>query len=219
MLYFINKKNKKNVAIFNFKKNFIMKKFKIFIFNIIENIIKVANNKNSVKLLSLFSFLESIIFPIPPDIFLIPIVLAKKNKWLFFSLMCTLFSVLGGIVGYALGYYFWDLAGNHIINFYNAENEVNFLKEYFSKYGLFIILLAGFTPLPYKIFTISSGLLSFNFFIFLICSLFARGLRFIALSYLVYKYGETSLSFVDRYFYKLTLFFLLILALVFIIYI
>ena len=118
-----------------------------------------------------------------------------------------------------IGYFFWDLVGNQIINFYGAENEVNQLKEYFSKYGLFIILLAGFTPIPYKIFTIGSGLLSFNFFIFLICSMFSRGLRFISLSYLVYKYGEKSLSFVDKYFYKLTLFFILILALVFTIFI
>ena len=196
-----------------------MKKLKKPIFSIIDNILKVSKNKNSVKLLSLFSFLESIIFPIPPDIFLIPIVLAKKNKWLFLSLICTLFSVLGGVLGYIIGYYFWDLIGNHIINFYNAENELNQLKEYFSKYGLFIILLAGFTPLPYKIFTIGSGLLSFDFFIFIICSIFARGLRFISLSYLVYKYGEKSLSFVDKYFYKLTLFFVLILALVFIVFI
>ena len=196
-----------------------MKKFKKLFFNIIDNTLKVSKNKNSVKLLSLFSFLESIIFPIPPDILLIPIVLAKKNKWLFLGLLCTLFSVLGGVIGYMIGYFFWDLVGNYIINFYSAENEVNQLKEYFSKYGLFIILLAGFTPIPYKIFTIGSGLLSFNFFIFIICSIFARGLRFISLSYLVYKYGEKGLSFVEKYFYKLTLFFLLILVLVFIVFI
>ena len=196
-----------------------MKKFKKLFFNIIDNTLKVSKNKNSVKLLSLFSFLESIIFPIPPDILLIPIVLAKKNKWLFLGLLCTLFSVLGGVIGYMIGYFFWDLVGNYIINFYSAENEVNQLKEYFSKYGLFIILLAGFTPIPYKIFTIGSGLLSFNFFIFIICSIFARGLRFISLSYLVYKYGEKGLSFVEKYFYKLILFFLLILVLVFIVFI
>ena len=196
-----------------------MKKFKNLIFNIIDNTLKVSKNKNSVKLLSLFSFLESIIFPIPPDIFLIPIVLAKKNRLLFVSIICTLFSVLGGVIGYMIGYFFWDLVGNNIINFYGAKDQLNQLKEYFSKYGLFIILLAGFTPIPYKIFTIGSGLLSFNFFIFIICSIFARGLRFVSLSYLVYKYGEKSLSFVDKYFYKLTLFFVLILALVFIIFI
>ena len=114
-----------------------------------------------------------------------------------------------------IGYFFWDLVGNNIINFYGAENQLDQLKKYFSKYGLFIILLAGFTPIPYKIFTIGSGLLSFNFFIFIICSILARGLRFISLSYLVYKYGEKSLSFVNKYFYKLMLFFVLILALVF----
>ena len=196
-----------------------MKKFKKLILNTINNSLKVSKNKNSVKFLSLFSFLESIVFPIPPDIFLIPIVLAKKNRWLFISIVCTLFSVLGGVIGYMIGYYFWDLVGNNIINFYGAENDVNQLKEYFSKYGLFIILLAGFTPIPYKIFTIGSGLLSFNFFTFIICSIFSRGLRFISLSYLVYKYGEKSLSFVDKYFYKLTLFFVLVLTLVLIIFI
>ena len=196
-----------------------MKKFKKLIFNIIDNTLKVSKNKNSVKFLSLFSFLESIIFPFPPDIFLIPIVLAKKNSWLFISIVCTVFCVLGGVIGYMIGYFFWDLVGNNIINFYGAENQIDQLKKYFSKYGLFIILLAGFTPIPYKIFTIGSGLLSFNFFIFIICSIFARGLRFISLSYLVYKYGEKSLSFVDKYFYKLTLFFVLILALVFIVFI
>ena len=196
-----------------------MKKFKFFIFNIIKNTIKVSKNKNSIKFLSIFSFLESIIIPIPPDIFLIPIVLAKKQKWLYISLICTVFSVLGGVFGYLIGYYFWDILGNNIVNFYNASNEVNLLKEYFSKYGFFIILLAGFTPLPYKIFTIGSGLLSFNFGFFLICSLFARGLRFISLSYLVYKFGDSSLSFVDKYFYKITVCFLLIILLLFFIFI
>ena len=196
-----------------------MKKFKYFIFNIIKNTIKVSKNKNSIKFLSLFSFLDSIIIPVPPDILLIPIVLAKKKKWLYISLVCTIFSVFGGVLGYLIGYYFWDILGNNIINFYNANNEVDLLKEYFSKYGLFIILLAGFTPLPYKIFTIGSGLLSFNFGLFLICSLFARGLRFISLSYLVYKYGDRSISFVDKYFYKLTVFFILITLIFFFIFI
>ncbi len=196
-----------------------MKQIKYHIFNIINKTIKVSKNKNSIKFLSLFSFLESILIPIPPDIILIPIVLAKKNKWLFLSLICTFFSVLGGVFGYIIGFYFWDILGTQIINFYNADSQINLLKEYFSKYGLFIILLAGFTPLPYKIFTIGSGLLSFHFGLFLICSLFARGLRFISLSYLVYKYGEKSLSFVEKYFYKLTLFFICLIVIVFVIFI
>jgi membrane protein YqaA with SNARE-associated domain len=196
-----------------------MEKIKKFIFRLIENTIKISKNRNSIKFLGLFSFLESIIIPIPPDLFLIPIVLAKKNKWFFLGLYCTFFSVLGGIAGYFIGYFFWDIVGSNIVNFYNAEDEIILIKEQFAKYGLFIIIIAGFTPLPYKIFTIGSGLLSFNFFIFILCSLFSRGLRFISLSYLIYKYGDKSILFVKKYFYKLTILFIIILTIVFFIYI
>lgn len=199
--------------------SFAMKSFKKLIFNILQNIIKVSKNKNSVKLLGIFSFLESIFIPIPPDILLVPIVLAKKNKWLFLGIFCTILSVLGGILGYFIGYFFWDKIGHHIVSFYNAKEEILILKEQFSKYGLFIILLAGFTPLPYKIFTIGSGLLSFNFFIFLICSLLSRGLRFITLSYLVFKFGDRSIAFVEKYFYKVTTFFTFFLLIILLIYI
>ena len=128
------------------------------------------------------------------------------------SLYCTFFSILGGIIGYLIGYFFWDILGTNIVDFYNAQNKILILKEQFAKYGWFIIVIAGFTPLPYKIFTIGSGLLTFNFFIFIFCSIISRGLRFVTLSYLVYKYGEKSLKLVESHFLKLTL--LLILALI-----
>lgn len=191
---------------------------KKYIFNIIQNTIRLSENKNSVKLLGFLSFFESIIIPIPPDILLVPMVLSNRKKWLFFSVLCTVLSVIGGIAGYLIGYLFWGNLGSHIISFYNAGDEITVLKEQFSKYGLFIILFAGFTPLPYKIFTIGSGLLSFNFFIFIVCSLISRGLRFITLSYLVYKYGNRSLKFVEEYFYKLTIVFIVILSLIFLFY-
>tara|TARA_A100001015_G_scaffold255621_1_gene297183 strand:+ start:224 stop:811 length:588 start_codon:yes stop_codon:yes gene_type:complete len=191
---------------------------KKYIFNIIQNTIRLSENKNSVKLLGFLSFFESIIIPIPPDILLVPMVLSNRKKWLFFSVLCTVLSVIGGIAGYLIGYLFWGNLGSHIISFYNAGDEISVLKEQFSKYGLFIILFAGFTPLPYKIFTIGSGLLSFNFFIFIVCSLISRGLRFITLSYLVYKYGNRSLKFVEEYFYKLTIVFIVILSLIFLFY-
>ena len=145
-------------------------------------------------------------------------VLSNRKKWLYFSLLCTVLSVIGGVAGYLIGYLFWDNLGNHIISFYNAGDKITVLKEQFSKYGLFIILFAGFSPLPYKIFTIGSGLLAFNFFIFIVCSLISRGLRFITLSYLVYKYGNRSLKFVEEYFYKLTIVFIVILSLIFLFY-
>ena len=193
-----------------------MKTFKNLIFKLINYTIKISKKKNSTKILGLVSFLESIIVPIPPDIFLIPMVLGKKNKWLYLSLYCTFFSILGGIIGYFIGYLFWDILGSNIVNFYNAQNEISILKQQFAKYGWFIIVIAGFTPLPYKIFTIGSGLLAFNFFIFIFCSIISRGLRFVTLSYLVYKYGEKSLRLVETHFFKLTLVLTFILVLIFV---
>ncbi len=193
-----------------------MKTFKNFIFKLINYTIKLSKKNNSTKVLGAVSLLESIILPIPPDLFLIPMVLGKKNKWLYLSLYCTFFSILGGIIGYLIGYFFWDILGTNIVNFYNAQNKILILKEQFAKYGWFIIVIAGFTPLPYKIFTIGSGLLTFNFFIFILCSIISRGLRFVTLSYLVYKYGEKSLKLVESHFLKLTLLLFLALIIMFI---
>ena len=194
-----------------------MKRLKLIIFTIVNNTIKVSKNKNSVKFLGCFSFLESIVIPIPVDIILIPLVLAKRNQWLFLGLFCTFFSI-GRNIRIFYRILFWDNLGNYIIEFYNAENEITLLKEQFSKYGIFIILIAGFTPLPYKVFTIGSGLLSFNIYVFLLCSFFSRGLRFVSLSYLVYKYGERSLKFAEKYFNKLTLILVVILIIIFIVF-
>ena len=182
-----------------------MKKIKKFVLNIFYQSIEISKNKKSIKVLGLVSFSESIFFPIPPDIFLIPIVFAKKNQWFSIGIYCTIFSVLGGIVGYFLGYYFWDSIGNSIVKFYNAEEQIDNLKFYFSKYGWLLIFLAGFTPIPYKIFTIGSGLLTFNFFTFLLCSFISRGLRFITLAYLIKKYGEKGILLVEKHFFKLML--------------
>ena len=187
-----------------------MNNFKELTLNLINNTIRISGNKNSIKFLSIVSFLESIIFPIPPDIFLIPIVLAKKHKWLYLGLICTFFSILGGSIGYLIGYFFWDTIGIQISNFYNAHEEIEKLRTQFSKYGWIIIFIAGFTPIPYKFFTLGSGFLSFNFFIFLICSLISRGLRFLILAYLIHKYGDKSISLVKKHFFKLTVIILII---------
>lgn len=187
-----------------------MNNFKKFSFNFINNTIRISGNKNSIRFLNIISFLESIFFPIPPDIFLIPIVLAKKYKWFYIGLTCTFFSILGGSIGYLIGYFFWDTIGSQITNFYNANEEIEKLRVQFLKYGWLIIFIAGFTPVPYKIFTLGSGLLSFNFFIFLICSLISRGLRFLTLAYLVNKYGNQSISLAKKHFLKFTILFSLI---------
>ena len=178
---------------------------KKLIFNIINYTIKIAGNKNSLNFLAFFSFLESIIIPIPPDIFLIPITLTNKYKWFFLGIFTTLFSVLGGMLGYIIGMYFWDVIGAKIIIFYDAHHHVEYIKSLFSKYGWLVILIAGFSPIPYKIFTVGSGMLGYNFFIFLLCSITSRGLRFLSLTFLVNKYGRKSLQLAEKHFIKFTL--------------
>ena len=182
-----------------------MNKLKIIFFNLIKNTIRITDNKNSLNFLALFSFLESIIIPIPPDIFLVPITLTKRFKWFFLGAYTTFFSILGGILGYIIGMFFWDIVGYKIINFYDGQDHIDYIRNLFSKYGWLVILIAGFSPIPYKIFTLGSGMLGYNFLIFLLCSIISRGLRFLTLTYLVSKYGEKSIKLIENHFVKFTI--------------
>ena len=165
--------------------------------------LNLAGHKKSNLFLGIVSFIESSFFPIPPDIMIIPMVIAKKKEYVKIFLIASIFSVLGGIFGYLIGYLFFDLA-TYVIEFYNYQDEVKNLKTYMSQDGGFIawlsiLFLAGFTPLPYKAFTISSGLIAFNLPIFIIVSLISRGLRFFIVSYLTYKFGELFTEYMDRH--------------------
>ncbi|MBF96179.1 MAG: hypothetical protein CMJ13_03000 [Pelagibacterales bacterium] len=182
-----------------------MKRFKILIFKILYYTINLAKNKKSLDFLAIFSFLESIIIPLPPDIFLIPITLSKKYKWFYLGLFTTFFSIFGGIFGYLIGMYFWDVIGIKIIELYNGYHHVDYIKDIFDKYGWVVILIAGFSPIPYKIFTLGSGMLGYNFLIFLMCSIISRGLRFLSLTFLVNKYGEKSINLLENHFVKFTI--------------
>ena len=165
--------------------------------------IELASNKRSNFYLAVVSFIESSFFPIPPDVMVVPMVLAKKEKYLRIFLIATVFSVLGGIFGYLIGYLFIDLA-MYVIEFYNYENKVLKLKMDLSQGSGMVIwlgtlFLAGFTPLPYKVFTIASGLISFNIFIFILISFISRGLRFFIVSYLSYKFGDLFTEFMNKH--------------------
>ena len=154
----------------------------------------LARHKLSKPLLAFISFIESSFFPIPPDVMIVPMVLAKKENYLQIFLIATIFSVLGGILGYFLGSLFLDFSMS-IIEFYNYGNKVFELQEKLSnKTGLVFwvgtLFLAGFTPLPYKVFTITSGFISFNLYIFIVISLISRGVRFFIVSYFSMKFGE-----------------------------
>ena len=163
--------------------------------------LKLAAHKSSKKFLAIVSFVESSFFPIPPDVMIVPMVVAKKNDYLKIFLIATIFSVLGGILGYFIGLFFSDLAKN-VLEFYGYENQSNDLKNKFSiGDGLYIwiatLFLAGFTPLPFKVFTITSGMIGFNLFIFFFICLISRGLRFFIVSYLSFKFGDEFNKFMQ----------------------
>ena len=154
----------------------------------------LARHKFSKPILAFISFVESSFFPIPPDVMIVPMVLAKKEGYFKIFLIATTFSVLGGVFGYFLGSLFLEFSMS-IIEFYNYEDKVFELQEKLSnKAGLVFwigtLFLAGFTPLPYKVFTITSGFIGFNIYIFIIISLISRGLRFFIVSYFSMKFGD-----------------------------
>ena len=161
-----------------------------------------AGHKSANPILALVSFLESFIFPIPTDAMLIPMVIAKRNKFLKISLIAIIFSVLGAIIGYLIGYIFFNEVGIRIFEIFGFENANIFKEKLASETGLFsgiiILFIAGFTPLPFKIITISSGFVHFNILLFIITCFVARGLRFFLVAYLTYKFGASIGPFLEK---------------------
>ena len=165
--------------------------------------LNLASHKSSKYYLAFVSFIESSFFPIPPDVMVIPMVIAKKTDFYKIFLIATIFSVLGGILGYFIGAFFFDL-GAQVMTFYGYENKlINVKNNLIQSEGFYawlgILFLAGFTPLPYKVFTIASGLIGFNILIFIIISLISRGLRFFIVSYLSYKFGNLFTQFMEKH--------------------
>ena len=165
--------------------------------------LNLSAHKSSKYYLALVSFVESSFFPIPPDVMVIPMVISKKSEFLKIFLIATTFSVLGGILGYFIGALFFDL-GMQIMSFYGYEDKLTNLKNnLINSEGFYawlgILFLAGFTPLPYKVFTIASGLIGFNIIIFILISFFSRGLRFFIVSYLSYKFGDLFTKFLEKH--------------------
>ena len=186
----------------------------------------LAAHKSSKYYLAIVSFIESSFFPIPPDVMVIPMVISKRDDFKKVFFIATIFSVLGGIFGYLIGVFFFDI-GMQIMSIYGYEDKVNNLKNNLtSESGFYtwlgILFLAGFTPLPYKVFTIVSGLISFNLFIFILISLISRGLRFFIISYLSYKFGDLFTKFMDhhgsKWFTILGIFILMIISILYLVF-
>jgi membrane protein YqaA with SNARE-associated domain len=168
-----------------------------------QNSLKLAAHKSSKKFLAVVSFLESSFFPIPPDVMIVPMVIAKKNDYLKIFIIATLFSTLGGLLGYFIGSSFLDF-GMNIVEFYGYEEKVVNLKGSLTDgTGLYVwlatLFLAGFTPLPFKVFTITSGIIGFDLFIFFFICLISRGLRFFIVSYFSFKFGDTFNKFMETH--------------------
>ncbi len=171
--------------------------------NLYKKCLDLAGHKNSKYYLAIVSFVESSFFPIPPDVMVIPMVISKKDDFKKIFFIATIFSVLGGMLGYVIGAFFFEF-GAQIMNFYGYEDKLyNLKKSLIENDGFYawlgILFLAGFTPLPYKVFTITSGLIGFNFLIFILISLISRGLRFFLVSYLSYKFGHLFNEFMDKH--------------------
>ena len=183
--------------------------------------LEFAEHKSSKFYLGLVSFIESSFFPIPPDVMIIPMVIAKKNEFLKIATIATIFSVLGALFGYMIGYVFFNEIGIRIFELYGYQDP-NFLKEKFSTTGGFfswlgILITAGFTPLPFKLLTISSGFIHFNLFFFIVICILTRGSRFFLVAFLTYKFGEKFGPFLEKHVTKwsliITSFILIILGL------
>ena len=170
--------------------------------NLFDRCVKLAASKFADYSLAIVSFIESSFFPVPPDIMIVPMVVAKRDKYVKIFLIATLFSSLGAFLGYYIGHFFFKELGVKIFEFYGYDNT-DFLRDKFqSNSGIFswmlILFTAAFTPLPFKLVTIFSGFIQFNLILFFFTCLFARGLRFFIVAYLSFKFGSTFSSFFEK---------------------
>ena len=164
--------------------------------------IKLAGHKKSKLFLGFFSFIESFIFPIPPDLFIIPMTIAKRTEWFKIALIATIGSVLGACLGYFIGYVFFNEIGLKIFELYGVDNT-NFLKDKMSSEGgviawITLLAIAGFTPVPFKLLTITSGFVHFNFLFFVIISLLTRGSRFFLIAFLIGNFGSAMKKIIEK---------------------
>ena len=180
--------------------------------------IELAGNKNSKFFLGAISFIESFVFPIPPDVIIIPMTIAKPKKWIRIALIATTGSVLGAILGYFIGYIFFNEIGVKIFELYGVDNA-SFLKDKVSSDGgviawMTLLAIAGFTPVPFKLLTITSGFVHFNIFYFIIVSILTRGSRFFIIAFLIGNFGSTMKKIIEKKLVTFSIIFTIIILIV-----
>ena len=161
-------------------------------------ILRLAAGPNALAALLAVSFVESSFFPIPPDILLIPMILARPRDAWRLAALCTLASVVGGLLGYAIGYFLFDAIGRPILEFYHAMDRYEALRAGFQQWGIWIIILKGMTPIPYKLITIASGVAQFDLGLFVAASIVSRSLRFFLIAALLWWFGDSVRVFIER---------------------
>jgi len=158
----------------------------------------LAATRHAQKSLAAVSFIESSFFPIPPDVLLIPMVLAERTRWLRYALLCTVASVLGALLGYAIGAFLYDLIGVPILRFYGQEDAFAEIASLYNEWGGWAVLFGAVTPFPYKVLAIFSGATGFNIPLFIAVSILGRGLRFFLVSWLLFKFGAPIRVFIEK---------------------
>jgi len=169
---------------------------------------RLAEGPRAIRALGIISFAESSFFPIPPDVVLVPVVLANRDQAFRIAAWCTFTSVLGGMLGYAIGALLYESVGEWLISLYGYEDKLEAFRAAYREWGAWIILIKGLTPIPYKLVTIASGLAAYDFFWFVVLSVITRGLRFFIIAGLLKVYGEPIRAFIEKRLELVTVLFL-----------
>jgi membrane protein YqaA with SNARE-associated domain len=160
--------------------------------------LRLAGHRHAIRSMAVISFCESSFFPIPPDVMVVPMILARRDQAYLIAAVCTVSSVLGGILGYAIGMFLYDSVGQWLIRFYGMGEGIEQFREQFRIWGTEIILIKGLTPIPFKLVTIASGIAAFSFPAFVAASVVTRGARFFAIAWLLKRYGAPMQEFIER---------------------
>jgi membrane protein YqaA with SNARE-associated domain len=160
--------------------------------------LRAAGHRNAMRTMAAVSFAESSFFPIPPDVMVVPMILARRDQAWLIATVCTVSSVLGGMLGYAIGYFLYDSVGQWLIHLYGMQHGIEDFRAWFAHYGVAIVLLKGLTPIPFKLVTIASGFAAFNFPLFVLCATITRGARFFVIAALLKRFGEPVQAFIEK---------------------
>ncbi len=160
--------------------------------------LRMAGHRHAIRYMGAVSFAESSFFPIPPDVMVVPMVLARRDQAYWIATVCTITSVLGGILGYMIGHFLYESVGLWLVNLYHIEEKMQGLKALYDQYGSWVILVKGLTPIPFKLVTIASGVFAFNFPLFVLLATITRAFRFFLIAFLLKRYGEPVQAFIEK---------------------